>query len=387
MKAFFQLLTANMKEIFRDRMQFWWFILFPVLFVTGFGVVYSSTGGPAGEDNGIKFEVSIVKEGEGAFAAAITEAFEGVPEFAVQTRTKSEALQDFATGKSGLVIILPAELEVLPVAADNLIDEDRRIEIPVYCRPDQFFLMYAVNKILHGAEKEVLGQPSVMEIKLNTAITHDEGAKDEPGNKNDAPGAGFNIIDYILPGILAMTLMQLGLFGSIRVLALRVSRILKLLGSTPLPRGMFLAGEILIRVGMSFIQALIVIFIGHYGFGLTLANNWLYIAGWVLLGTAAFVSMGYMFTTFAKTIESGNAIMQLVQLLMMFLSGIFMPLDLLPGYLQTVMRFIPLTYLADGMRHAIAGNPSLYGITTDLAVLLGITIFCLITTVKRFRWE
>ena len=227
-----------------------------------------------------------------------------------------------------------------------------------------------------------MGQPSVMEIKLNTAITHDDGL-DNNGDNN----AGFNIIDYILPGILGMTLMQLGLFGSIRVLALRVARILKLLGATPLPRGMFLAVEILIRIGISFIQALVVIIIGHHGFGLTLANNWLYIAGWVLLGTATFVSMGYMFTTFARTIESGNAIMQLAQLLMMFLSGIFMPLDLLPGYLQTVMRFIPLTYLADGMRHAIAGNPSLYGVTTDFVVLLGVTTFCLITTVKRFKWE
>lgn len=239
---------------------------------------------------------------------------------------------------------------------------------------------------LYGAEKGVLGQPSVMEIKLKTAITHDEDAKNGLDN-NDNPSVSVNMIDYILPGILAMTLMQLGLFGSMRILALRVSKILKLLGATPLPRGMFLAGEILIRVGMSFIQALVVIIIGHFGFGLTLANSRLYIGGWILLGTATFVSMGYMFTTFAKTIESGNAVMQLAQLLMMFLSGIFMPLELIPGYLQSVMRFIPLTYLADGMRHVIAGNPSLYGITTDFAVLLGVTIFCLLTTVKRFRWE
>ncbi|NLM37293.1 MAG: hypothetical protein GX202_04120, partial [Firmicutes bacterium] len=193
MKAFFQLLTANMKEIFRDRMQLWWFILFPVLFVTGFGVVYSGAASPGTGDNTIKFDVGIVSEGEGAFAAAITEAFTGVPEFSVQTRTKSEALQEFAKGKSGLVIILPAELEVLPVTAENLINENRKIEIPVYCRPDKMFLMYGVNEILHRAEKEVLGQPSVMEIKLNTAITHDDGL-DNNGDNN----AGFNIIDYIL---------------------------------------------------------------------------------------------------------------------------------------------------------------------------------------------
>ena len=150
-------------------------------------------------------------------------------------------------------------------------------------RPDKMFLMYGVNKILSG-RKGSLGQPSVMEIKLNTAVTHEDSLDINGGNDT-----GFNAIDYILPGVLAMTIMQLGLFGSIRVLALRVTRILKLLGATPLPRGMYLAGEILIRVGLSFIQALIVIVIGHYWFGLTLANNWLYIAGWVLLGTAAFV--------------------------------------------------------------------------------------------------
>lgn len=386
MKGFFQLLMANMKEIFRDRMQFGWFILFPVLFVAGFGVVFSSSGSPAAGDGTMKSPVSIVNEGEGAFTAAITEVFMNVPEFSVHMKTKDEALHEFAGGKAGLVIILPAGLEVLPVAAGDLIKEDRKIEIPVYCRPDQMYLMYGVNKIFHEAEKKVLGQPSVMEIKLNTALSHDDGLENNGDNKT-SNNAGLNMIDYILPGILAMTLMQLGLFGSIRVLALRVAKILKLLGATPLPRGMFLACEILIRVGMSFIQALVVIIIGHYAFGLTLANNWLYIAGWVLLGTAAFVAMGYMFTTFAKTVESGNAIMQLAQLMMMFLSGIFMPFDLLPGYLKTVMRFIPLTYLADGLRHAVAGNPSLYGVTTDLAVLLGVTAFCLITTVKRFKWE
>jgi ABC-2 type transport system permease protein len=386
MKGFFQLLIANMKEIFRDRMQFGWFILFPVLFVAGFGVVFSSSGSPAAGDGTMKSPVSIVNEGEGAFTAAITEVFMNVPEFSVHMKTKDEALHEFAGGEAGLVIILPAGLEVLPVAAGDLIKEDRKIEIPVYCRPDQMYLMYGVNKIFHEAEKKVLGQPSVMEIKLNTALSHDDGLENNGDNKT-SNNAGLNMIDYILPGILAMTLMQLGLFGSIRVLALRVAKILKLLGATPLPRGMFLACEILIRVGMSFIQALVVIIIGHYAFGLTLAYNWLYIAGWVLLGTAAFVAMGYMFTTFAKTVESGNAIMQLAQLLMMFLSGIFMPLNLLPSYLKTVMRFIPLTYLADGLRHAVAGNPSLYGVTTDLAVLLGVTAFCLITTVKRFKWE
>ena len=51
MKAFFQLLTANMKEIFRDRMQLWWFILFPVLFVPGFGDVYSGVVTRAGDDH------------------------------------------------------------------------------------------------------------------------------------------------------------------------------------------------------------------------------------------------------------------------------------------------------------------------------------------------
>lgn len=386
MKGFFQLLIANMKEIFRDRMQFGWFILFPMLFVTGFGVVFSSSGSPGAEDGTVKFPVSIVNEEEGAFAAAITEVFMNVPEFSVHMKTKDEALHEFAGGKTGLVIILPAGLEVLPVAAGDLIKEDRKIEIPVYCRPDQMYPMYGVNKIFHEAEKKVLGQPSVMEIKLNTALPHDEGLEND-GDNNTGNNAGLKMIDYILPGILAMTLMQLGLFGSTRVLALRIGKILKLLGATPLPRGMFLACEILIRVGMSFLQALAVIAIGHYVFGLTLANNWLYIAGWVLLGTAAFVTMGYMFTTFAKTVESGNAIMQLAQLMMMFLSGIFMPFDLLPGYLKTVMRFIPLTYLADGLRDAVAGNPSFYGVTTDLAVLLGVTAFCLVTTVKRFRWE
>ena len=55
-------------------------------------------------------------------------------------------------------------------------------------------------------------------------------------------------IDFLLPGILAMALMQLGFFGSFQIVSLREQKVLKALGATPLPRSYVLGAEVLVRL-------------------------------------------------------------------------------------------------------------------------------------------
>ncbi|MFW5988483.1 MAG: ABC transporter permease [bacterium] len=200
----------------------------------------------------------------------------------------------------------------------------------------------------------------------------------------DGQGISF---DYILPGILAMALMQLGLFGALQFLYLREKKIIRGLSVTPLSRSSLLSSEILLRLLAGFVQTGIIIFLGVIVFDITLVGNIIQILLMVLLGSLTFVSFGYMLICFVKSMEGGSGLAQIVQLPMMFLSGIFFPVEMMPGFMQPVVKLIPLTYLADSLRNVMIGVPGNYSLKVNILVLLLWLIFTFIITVKYWRWE
>lgn len=193
--------------------------------------------------------------------------------------------------------------------------------------------------------------------------------------------------DYILPGILSMALMQLGLFGALQFLSLRERKIIRGLSITPISQGSILSSEIIMRILIGFVQTGIIILLGVIVFDFTLEGNLIQIFSIVLLGSLTFVSLGYMLICFVKSMEGGNGLAQIVQLPMMFLSGIFFPVDMMPGFMQPVVKIIPLTYLADSLRQVMIGAPGNFSMRVNIVVLSSWLVFTFLITVKFWRWE
>ena len=63
-----------------------------------------------------------------------------------------------------------------------------------------------------------------------------------------------------------------------------------------------------------------------------------------------------MIASFAKTEDAANGMTSAVQFPLMFLSGMFFPIEAMPDALQTVARFLPLTYLGDALRQVMVGG-------------------------------
>jgi ABC-2 type transport system permease protein len=72
---------------------------------------------------------------------------------------------------------------------------------------------------------------------------------------------------------------------------------------------------------------------------------------------------------------------------MMFLSGIFFPLALLPAFLTPVVRAVPLTYLADAFRQVTIGSVPEFPILVDIGVLVAWAIVCALLSARFFKWE
>jgi ABC-2 type transport system permease protein len=118
-----------------------------------------------------------------------------------------------------------------------------------------------------------------------------------------------------------------------------------------------------------------------------LTGSWLEIIGIVFLGAVTFVSIGYVIASFARTEEAANGMTSIVQFPLMFLSGIFFPLEILPSWLRSVATVMPLTYLGDALRQVMVGGTPFVPLGVDVAVLAGWLVVCLGISARFFRWQ
>ncbi|MGM0409858.1 MAG: ABC transporter permease [Bacillota bacterium] len=362
MKVFRQIFIANLKEFIRDKSALFWFLAFPVIFIFIFGMVYSGNGEQV-------FDIGVVKNFENNFAIQITETLESVPNFNIHYGELSEEKSALNSGNRSMVIVIP-EIDLAQIREGE--ESDIKLLYDSSKQQSSQILISVIKQIFNEIERKVTGRPQLFNINTESIQADNLSSFD------------FN---YILPGILAMALMQLGLFGGLQFLSLREQGIIRGLGVTPLPRVTLLGSEILIRVIMALVQTFVIIFFGMTFFDLKVSGNFLYIIAFVILGALTFISLGYMIISFANSPESGERMIQVVQFPMMFLSGIFFPITIMPDYIKPVVKAIPLTYLGDGLRQMMVGVVPEYTMRTNILVLVAWLVITLFITIKFWRWD
>jgi ABC-2 type transport system permease protein len=276
-------------------------------------------------------------------------------------------LQSLEKGNRRAVIIVPPHFgETISAGGMGSID--------VYYDPSQTTSVQVVLPIIRRVMDEFdrrLGQrPSLIQLNEKTLQAYN-----------------LRFIDYLVPGILAMALMQLGIFAAEPLVVERENRVLKRLGATPLRRSTMLVSVVVFRLMVAMGQAALIVMVAWLVFHVPVLGSWLFLTGLVLLGTLTFLAMGYMLSAFAKTQEAVTPLLMAVQFPMMFLSGIFFPADIMPGFMRPIMDAIPLTYLADSLRQIMVNSSALHPHIVNLAVLGGWFLVCLIVAVRFFRWE
>jgi ABC-2 type transport system permease protein len=195
-------------------------------------------------------------------------------------------------------------------------------------------------------------------------------------------------LDFYLPSMIAYIVLIAGIQSVAIALAdLRERKVLRRLQATPLSSLQILGGEIVGRALTVVLQVIVLILIGLAIFKAHTNGSWALAWLSILVGVACFVSIGFLVTGFARTSEAARGIASALTFPMMFLSGIFVPLNQLPSGLQTAVHVLPLTYLSDALHHVLNDGEGLSAIGTDLLVLAAWTLVCFAIATRRFRWE
>lgn len=351
MKIFFNLFIAHLKDMFRDKTVAFWFFLFPLLFVFLYGIIFSNVG------SNNNFKVAIYAPPQSSAA----QVFEHIPVFTITHTDRETALESVKANKNEAAVIVEKA-------------ENGSEKVTVYYITNQD----SSGAIVAGLIKQVLTEA---EMQYSGVKRHYEVVE------KIANDDSLRMIDYIIPGILAMAIMQLGLFGSMQFVTYREKKITKRLALAPISKASFLGSEISLRMLMSLLQGLIILTVGHFVFKVPINGSLLGLTGIILLGAATFISLGYLVCSFAHTAEAAQGLVQAVQFPMMFLSGVFFPTKLLPTFIQPIVKIMPLTYLGDGLRQIVLGGVGDFSMATNMTILSGWLVITFILTVKFFRWE
>ncbi|MCX6797461.1 MAG: ABC transporter permease [Candidatus Doudnabacteria bacterium] len=191
---------------------------------------------------------------------------------------------------------------------------------------------------------------------------------------------------FLLPGLIAMTIMQGGIYSlAYWMVDLKSRGVIKRLLATPLKQWQLMLSLVCARLVIVIIQVIILTLLGKLVFHAAFAGNILSILILVLLGGGIFLLIGLLISNYAKSYDSAAPITSAIGLPLPFLSSVFYPLDFLPTALQKIAKILPMTYLADGLRQAYLYPFNFQKIGFDILVLAIWLIAMLALTLSLFR--
>ena len=354
-----QLVLARVREFYREPEAVFWVYGFPVLMVVLLGIAFRNK--PVE-----KISVDIV---QGAGAEQVEEALEKVaapdadhdaaqarPKFEPKINPDTLCRQRLRTGKTDLIVA------VAPSASGK----------PHY------------DYIFDPARSESALARDAVDDALQRAAGRTDAATVENTQLNE-PGARY--IDFLVPGLLGMSLMGGGLWGVGYVTVdMRIRKLLKRFLATPMKRSDFLAGIMISRLLFMVPEVLVLLVFAWLAFGVEVHGSLIAVVVLILLGAAMFAGIGLLVASRARTLETVSGLMNLVMLPMWMMSGIFFSSDRFPAVAQPLVKALPLTPLINALRAVMQEGTPLTSMPGTMLVLVGWTIVTFGLALRWFRW-
>ncbi len=203
-----------------------------------------------------------------------------------------------------------------------------------------------------------LGQPILFLVALGFGL----------GPTFKAAGQG-DYIQFLVPGIISMSILFLAIFSGISVIWDRQFGFLKETLVAPVPRWQIMVGRTLGGATVAVLQGLIVFAISFLA-GFRLANFATLPMAFVFMTFIAliFTALGTAIASVLEDMHGFQLIMNFLVMPIFFLSGALFPMTGLPKVLEIVVRFDPLAYGVDGLRGTL-GGVSHFGLFADFWIL------------------
>jgi ABC-2 type transport system permease protein len=210
-------------------------------------------------------------------------------------------------------------------------------------------------------------------------------------------GDGVTFPQYFMAGVITAGIVGASLQNmAIHIAGERSDGTLKGLAGTPMPKSAYFFGKVVqvLAVALATIVLLLLVGVVVYRVQLPSGTGWLTFAWVSVLGAAACTLLGITVSTLARNGRSASATVTPIALVLEFVSGVFIPFDQVPGWLQDVASVFPVKWMAQGLRSvflpdALAVREPAHGWELGrVALVLGIwCVVGLVLCARTFRWQ
>lgn len=356
----FKLFFADLKMLFRNKQASFWALMFPLMFTVIFGLFFGK--------NSTNGTVIIINNSKSEIAKTIETTITDSKLFTIDTTEKNidNARTMVKKGKVGGVIIIPEGFgDPIPTSTRS---------ITVINDPGNA----TTNTILLGFLD-----------KFNTEMTYQmNGIKatafqivEEKTNTNK-----LTYFDFVLAGMFGLALMNASIMGiAVGMNKYREDKILKRITTAPIKTWWFISAEVLSRLVLNFLQITIIYVVGRYIFDAHMYGSIYLIYLVALIGAIMFQLIGFAMASVVRTVDAAQGAAMAITIPMMFLGGIFFPIDTLPRWLYSVVQFLPLAPLLRIMRGVILEGASIMTDPNNLIIVGAWIVGCLIIASWKFR--
>jgi ABC-2 type transport system permease protein len=200
------------------------------------------------------------------------------------------------------------------------------------------------------------------------------------------PEEKTNYFQFVAPGIIAMVVMMALMTGLPHAISYEKDiGTLDGMLAAPIHRLSIILGKVMAQTIRGMTQGFIILLLAVILFSVVIQGNILLVIFLIILTVFSFVGLGILITSFTENEETATMVMMTLMFPMMFLSGVFFPLQQMPIYMQTFAHFLPLTYATTALRKVMVLGADITAVTTEIIVLVGFGIILLLIAVPMFK--
>ena len=381
------LTVAHLKEITRQPAVLFWGIIFPILLSLGLGLAFtrdaitihniglthSVTGNPGEAANaGVTLRETLTKQGheikivnKNAFELTITDDTLGDTLYVFEADSWEASIVRLKQGRINLI------MEMTDAGTKYHFDP---------LNPEARLAWQTLSLLI------ATGQRTIAHAVQGPGTTERNTAPTTAVFQLNLPGTRY--IDFLIPGLIAMTVMMSCMWGiSYGMIDKRSKKLLRRMVATPMVKSHFLAALMLVRIFINIVESILLVFFAWLIFGVIIQGSLWALASVFIAGNIAFCGMAVFVSSRTAQTEVGNGMINAVVMPLMLLSGVFFSYHNFPEWSIGVIEKLPLTLLVDGLRAVFTEGAGFAETAPATLLLLMIGVAFFAAGLRIFKWH
>src|SRR5664280_65978 len=385
-KKIMWMIKKDLLVLWRHKPRLISLFLFPIIMIVLFGY------GMGGTINNIP--VVVVDQSQGPLTDATLSAIKGNTLYDVKdiTSDPTKGLQDVQNGMVKAAIILPTNYDNLNTTSQKsiVVDVDSSDQMAAGV------IIPATEGIFNGINQQIAVQKLQANSTSAAAVTTNQvaGSAGNPFQSilntvnlqiNKLYG-NISYLDFLVPAIIGMTVLFGCVFGMGEIVAGERERgELARLFMTPTSVATVLGGKIISKLVQETGRGILLIVAAIVLFGIVINGSMILTCLLLMLGALCFIGFGIMISARVSSQEDFMQSVMPITMPMMFVSGVFYPIETMPWIFQKIAYILPLTYVNDALRAVMLKGAGVGDIWIDIVVLLGFTALFFLLGVTQFN--